>query len=63
MDLLHTEVQTEFRNLVTVPNLVMVTKPLEVVRASGTIVTAEVSLGYEHSQSDIRKLLCKAVVN
>ncbi|MDJ0916607.1 MAG: mechanosensitive ion channel [Woeseiaceae bacterium] len=60
MDLLHTEVQTEFRNLVTVPNLVMVTKPLEVVRASGTIVTAEVSLGYEHSQSDIRKLLCKA---
>ncbi|MDJ0758396.1 MAG: mechanosensitive ion channel [Woeseiaceae bacterium] len=60
MDLLHTEVQTEFRNLVTVPNLVMVTKPLEVVRASGTIVTAEVSLGYEHPQSDIRKLLCKA---
>lgn len=60
MDLLHTEVQTEFRNLVTVPNLVMVTQPLEVVRASGTIVTAEVSLGYEHSQSDIRKLLCDA---
>ncbi len=60
MDLLHTEVQTEFRNLVTVPNLVMVTKPLEVVRASGTIVTAEVSLGYEHAQSDIRKLLCRA---
>ena len=60
MDLLHTEVQTEFRNLVTVPNLVMVTQPLEVVRASGTIVTAEVSLGYEHAQSDIRKLLCQA---
>ncbi len=63
MDLLHTEVQTEFRNLVTVPNLLMVTKPLEVVRASGTIVTAEVSLGYEHSQSDIRKLLCQAAEN
>ena len=44
MDLLHTEIQTEFRDLVTVPNLYMVTQPLQVVRASGSIITAEVSL-------------------
>ena len=31
MDLLHTEIQTEFRDLVTVPNLYMVTQPLLVV--------------------------------
>jgi small conductance mechanosensitive channel len=47
MDLLHTEVQTEFRDLVTVPNLNMVTQPMKVVRASGTIISAEVSLGYD----------------
>lgn len=47
MDLLHTEIQTEFRDLVTVPNLYMVTQPLQVVRASGTIIQAEVSLGYD----------------
>src|SRR5210317_1897888 len=49
MGLLHTEVQTEFRDLVTVPNMYMVTQPMQVVRASGTILTAEVSLGYDIS--------------
>lgn len=47
MDLLHTQVQTEFRDLVTVPNLFMVTQPLHVVRASGTIIHTQVSLGYD----------------
>ena len=47
MDLLHTEIQTEFRDLVTVPNMYMVSQPLKVVRASGTIISAEVSLGYD----------------
>lgn len=60
MDLLHTEVQTEFRDLVTVPNLTMVTQPLKVVRASGTIVTAEVSLGYDLPQAAVREHLCAA---
>lgn len=60
MDLLHTEVQTEFRDLVTVPNLTMVTQPLQVVRASGTIVTAEVSLGYDLPQATVREHLVQA---
>lgn len=60
MDLLHTEIQTEFRDLVTVPNLYMVTKPMRVVRASGTIITAEVSLGYEVSHRRAAKLLRSA---
>jgi small conductance mechanosensitive channel len=60
MGLLHTEVQTEFRDLVTIPNLYMVTQPLKVVRASGTIVTAEVSLGYEISHAEVREVLRKA---
>ena len=60
MDLLHTEVQTEFRDLVTIPNLNMVTQPMKVVRASGTIISAEVSLGYDVSCSRIFELLIAA---
>lgn len=60
MDLLHTEIQTEFRDLVTVPNLYMVTQPLQVVRASGTIIQAEVSLGYEVSHARTTEVLCAA---
>ena len=57
MDLLQTEVQTEFRDLVTVPNLYMVTQPLKVVRASGTILTAEVSLGYDVPRTRVAAVL------
>ena len=60
MGLLHTEVQTEFRDLVTVPNLYMVTQPMQVVRSSGTIISAEVSLGYDVSHVNISKILTEA---
>lgn len=60
MGLLHTEIQTEFRDLVTVPNLYMVTQPMQVVRASGTIISAEISLGYEVSHADVSRILCEA---
>lgn len=60
MDLLHTEIQTEFRDLVTVPNLYMVTQPLQVVRSSGTIIQAEVSLGYDVSHTRAAEILCNA---
>ncbi len=60
MDLLHTEIQTEFRDLVTVPNLYMITQPLQVVRASGTIIQAEVSLGYDVPQTHAAEILCAA---
>lgn len=63
MDLLHTEIQTEFRDLVTVPNLYMVTQPLQVVRASGTIIQAEVSLGYDVSHARATEILCDAAAD
>ncbi|MGD9264397.1 MAG: mechanosensitive ion channel [Lysobacterales bacterium] len=63
MDLLHSEIQTEFRDLVTIPNLYLVTKPLQVVRQSGTVITAEVSLGYDISRNDVADVLCKAAVD
>lgn len=57
MGLLHTEIQTEFRDLVTVPNIYMVTQPVKVVRASGSIITAEVSLGFDVPHSRARAVL------
>jgi small-conductance mechanosensitive channel len=60
MNLLHTRVQTEFRDLVTVPNLFMVTRPLHVVRASGTIIHTEVSLGYDVHHARVSDALLEA---
>ena len=60
MGLLHTEIQTEFRDLVTVPNLYMVTHPMKVVRRSGTIVTGEVSLGYDVQRRAAERVLKQA---
>jgi len=45
--LFHTEIQTKNRNLVTIPNLFLINNPVNVVRSSGTIVSATVSLGYD----------------
>lgn len=63
MDLLHSEIQTEDRDLITVPNLYMVTQPMRVVRATGTIVSAEVSLGYDIDRTRVSEILRSAIDN
>ena len=45
--LLHTEIQSEDRDLITLPNLYVITNPVRVVRRSGTLISATVSLGYD----------------
>jgi len=60
MDLLHTEVQTEDRDLMTIPNLLLASQPVKVVRSTGTIVSAEVSLGYDVPQSQIKSVMVQA---
>jgi small-conductance mechanosensitive channel len=45
--LFHVEIQNEDRDLTTLPNLYLVTNPVKVIRSSGTLITAEVSLGYD----------------
>lgn len=60
LSLLHVEVQTEQSDLVTIPNIHMVAYPVKVVRTTGTIVTADVSLGYDVPRSQISKLLVLA---
>ncbi len=60
MDLLHTEIQTEDRDLTTFPNLFLVTHPITVLRDSGTILSVEVSLGYDVPRRRVEKLLLSA---
>jgi small-conductance mechanosensitive channel len=60
MGLFHIEVQTEDRNLVTLPNLSLVTKSVKVFYHTGTIVMAEISLGYDVPRSDVKRLLIEA---
>ncbi len=58
--LFHTEIQTENRDLVTLPNLHLATNPVRVIRASGTFVNATCSLGYDVNQNIIKEALIKA---
>jgi small-conductance mechanosensitive channel len=58
--LLHTEIQNERSDLITLPNLHLVNNPVTVIRPSGTFVSATVSLGYDLQHDDIEQLMCKA---
>ena len=58
--LFHTEIQTENRDLTTIPNLYLATNPVKVTRASGTFISGEVSLGYDVNRVKIEKALIKA---
>lgn len=53
----HVEIQTEDRTLTTLPNLYLVTNPVTVLPANGTIVAAEVSLGYEIPHAEVEATL------
>jgi small conductance mechanosensitive channel len=61
--LFHLEIQTEDRDLTTLPNLYLVTNPVKVVRSSGTIVSSEVSLGYDQPREDVERLLTEAAAD
>lgn len=58
--LFHVEIQTEDRDLTTFPNLLLITHPLTVVHHSGTIVSAQVSLGYDIPRGTVESALCAA---
>lgn len=58
--LFHTEIQTPERDLTTFPNLYLINNPMTVVRSSGTIISAALSLGYDVSHRRIDPLLIQA---
>jgi small-conductance mechanosensitive channel len=59
--LFHTEIQTQNRTLVTLPNLYLVTNPVTTVQESGTVVRSDVSLGYSIPHGRVEKLLIGAI--
>lgn len=61
--LFHVEIQTEDRDLTTLPNMLLVTQPVNVVRYSGTIVSATVSLGYDVPHPHVETLLLEAATD
>jgi len=60
MDLLHTEIQSEERDLISLPNLYLVTNPVRVMQQDGTIISVELSLGYDIPHTQIEQLLLQA---
>lgn len=60
MGLFHVEIQTEDRDLKTLPNLLLVTNAVKRIRPSGTILSARVSLGYDVAPGRVQRLLSKA---
>jgi small-conductance mechanosensitive channel len=58
--LFHTEIQTEDRDLTTLPNLYLVTHPVKTIRSSGTVISASVSLGYDVPRAVVEELLLES---
>lgn len=58
--LFHTEIQTADRDLTTIPNLYLVSNAVTVVRESGTIISCNVSLGYDNAHATVEPLLLQA---
>lgn len=58
--LFHTEIQTPESDLVTLPSMYLVTNPVRVISSKGTVISATVSLGYDHGQRRIAALLVQA---
>ncbi|PIE46250.1 MAG: hypothetical protein CSA44_00640 [Gammaproteobacteria bacterium] len=57
MGLLHTEIQTQQRNLTTLPNLFLVTHAVTVIPEDKALIDATLSLGYDVSYHDVEAIL------
>ncbi|WP_334029959.1 mechanosensitive ion channel family protein [Alteromonas sp. P256] len=60
--LLDTEIQTEQRDLIHIANSYLVNNPVSVIRSSGTLITANISIGYDVHHTNVTEALNKAVL-
>lgn len=58
--ILHTQVQSIDRDIITIPNLKLISNPVATISSSGTVISTTVSLGYNISRERIEKALTKA---
>lgn len=61
--LFDTEIQTEQRELVAFTNSFLTSNPITITRTSGTILSANLSIGYDHHHDKITQLLITAANN
>lgn len=59
-ELLHSEIQLEDSNFITIPNLYIAQQAVKLVRKSNTVISTEVSLGYDTDRHSIDKALKSA---
>ncbi|MGI9646431.1 MAG: mechanosensitive ion channel domain-containing protein [Ilumatobacteraceae bacterium] len=60
--LMATEIQTEDRDLTTLPNQYLVTHPVKVIHASGTVVSTTVSIGYDVHRLTLQPVFEEAAI-
>jgi small conductance mechanosensitive channel len=58
--LFHIEIQTNTRDLITIPNQYLINNPTQVTRSDGTFIFADISLGYDVPRAKIEELLIRA---
>ncbi|MEM7099984.1 MAG: mechanosensitive ion channel domain-containing protein [Pseudomonadota bacterium] len=58
--LLHTEIQGAERDIIHIPNLFLITNPVQVVDQKGTLISAEVSIGYDVHRVIVQQQLLQA---
>lgn len=58
--LLDTEIQTEQRELIAIPNIYLVNHPVSVISSNGALVSASVSIGYDVHHGVVQTLLLAA---
>jgi small conductance mechanosensitive channel len=61
--LLQTQIQTEWRDLTTIPNILLINNPVTVLHREGTIISAEISLGYDIPYTQVEDLLKQAAAD
>lgn len=58
--LFDTEIQTENRELIAIPNATFITQSVSVARSSGVIISTTLSLGYDIAYADVEPLMLEA---
>ena len=58
--LFDTEIQTETRELIALPNTYCISNPVTTILSSGTIISASLSLGYDTDHRQVEPLLMEA---
>lgn len=58
--LTNTRIQTEWRDITSLPNMLLVNNPVTVLHRDGTIIYAEISIGYDVTYTRVEELMLQA---